>query len=105
MASSWAFPSPSRVGRTVPAGYLGGWVDQVIMRVTDAWLALGKVRMREYPHQMSGGMCQRVVGAIAIAGGPKLIMADGPATNVGGSPGRGIQPQYPRESREQVLAL
>src|SRR5258707_12604854 len=22
------------------AGYLGGWVDQVIMRVTDAWLAL-----------------------------------------------------------------
>jgi peptide/nickel transport system permease protein len=22
------------------AGYIGGWVDQVVMRVTDAWLAL-----------------------------------------------------------------
>ena len=24
----------------IMAGYLGGWVDQVIMRITDAWLAL-----------------------------------------------------------------
>lgn len=40
------------------------------------------IRMKEYPHQMSGGMRQRIVGATALAGGPKLIVADEPTTNL-----------------------
>ncbi|MEM7192169.1 MAG: ABC transporter ATP-binding protein, partial [Pseudomonadota bacterium] len=58
--------------------------DQARARVIDLLTKVGiqnvEERLGSYPHQMSGGLCQRVVFAIAICAQPDLIIADEPTT-------------------------
>ncbi|TGD41736.1 ABC transporter ATP-binding protein [Pseudotabrizicola sediminis] len=66
-----------RLNRTAESRTLKKRAIALLKRVN---VADAERRFHAYPHQMSGGMKQRVVGAISLAGAPKVIIADEPTT-------------------------
>ena len=65
-------------------------VQQVLDVLRKVNIPAAETRVRDYPHQMSGGMRQRVVGAIGISCEPIVLIADEPTTSLDVT----IQAQY-----------
>jgi len=68
---------PIKIHQKVGRRLIKQKIINILKRVN---IASPEIRMKDYPHQMSGGMRQRVVGAIALSCQPELIIADEPTT-------------------------
>lgn len=80
------------IGIQQPNGFLGSLRERAIQALRMVQVAAPEGRLHDYPHQMSGGMKQRVVGAMAIARHPRVLIADEPTTALDVT----IQAQYLR---------
>ncbi len=76
-----------RIHQDIPKRSVTARALEVLRKVN---IPAAESRVKDYPHQMSGGMRQRVVGAIGISCEPQVLIADEPTTSLDVT----IQAQY-----------
>jgi peptide/nickel transport system ATP-binding protein len=68
-----------KLHQKVPKGEVDERVKDILTKVG---IPSPSERMKDYPHEFSGGMCQRAMIAMALSCSPKLFIADEPTTNL-----------------------
>ena len=83
----------------------GAQREKVIELLEAVGIPAPEKRMAEYPHQFSGGMKQRVMLAIALAGEPALLIADEPTTALDVTTQARILELLKQLQRDKAMAL
>jgi oligopeptide/dipeptide ABC transporter ATP-binding protein len=79
--------------------------DRAIELLAKVGIRDGAQRLRQYPHQLSGGLLQRIVIAGALAGDPELLIADEPTTALDATTQAEIVAIFARLRRERDLGM
>jgi oligopeptide/dipeptide ABC transporter ATP-binding protein len=78
---------------------------RAVRTLGDVGIADGERRLRQYPHELSGGMLQRVMIAAALLAEPQLILADEPTTALDVTTQSEVMAILDELRRERGLAL
>ena len=73
--------------------------------LTQAEVPQPESRLSKYPHQLSGGLCQRIVFAIAICARPDLLIADEPTTALDVTVQKAVLGTLERLARREGIAI
>jgi oligopeptide/dipeptide ABC transporter ATP-binding protein len=93
-------------GLVTTAGTRRSEAERTMTRLLDeVGIPDGQRRLRQYPHELSGGLLQRVMIAAALAGDPRLLLADEPTTALDVSTQSDVMALLDDLRREREMAL